>query len=205
MLAVLLNALGLIPAIMNALRFLLNAGPWPLVWHFRLFVSVFEAYLAVQRVKLRHLFSSREVQSKAIEALHEARMPVGVHPFRKVWTYTGWVAIYVSQFCFEQGRITVPPAVVLVANRFYVNPALYASSSTSTAPSTISGPSSTASATRISAAAHGTNRRPTRPHRLPARRAPRFRRGWLAQYPRGGGLVGGSVRGVLGGTDLHHS
>ncbi|KAJ6482349.1 hypothetical protein DFH09DRAFT_409426 [Mycena vulgaris] len=47
--------------------------------------------------------------------------------------------IAVSQLCLKVGRITVPPAVVLAANGFYADPALYSSSApTASAPPTVS-------------------------------------------------------------------
>ncbi|KAJ7469156.1 hypothetical protein FB451DRAFT_1400716 [Mycena latifolia] len=95
------HALRLAPAAAKALAalvFLLNVGSWPLVWHFRVFSSVIEAHVAFRLTWLRHLLSSKEKRAAALEAWHEARMPVGVHPFRKVWTYASWVSVDDSDF-----------------------------------------------------------------------------------------------------------
>ncbi|KAJ7469226.1 hypothetical protein FB451DRAFT_1560189 [Mycena latifolia] len=40
----------------------------------------------------RHVFSSAKKRAVALEVWHEARMAVGVHPFRKVWSYASWVS-----------------------------------------------------------------------------------------------------------------
>ncbi|KAJ6596274.1 hypothetical protein DFH09DRAFT_1357396 [Mycena vulgaris] len=80
------------------LLFALNAGSWSLVWHLRDFSSVIEARDAIQLFKLRHLFASREKRAAALKRLYESCMPIGVHPFRKVWTYRSWVSIDDSDF-----------------------------------------------------------------------------------------------------------
>ncbi|KAJ7631799.1 hypothetical protein B0H17DRAFT_1023848 [Mycena rosella] len=101
MFAAIQHALGVAPTVgkyLVILLFLLNAGSWPLVWHFRVFSSVFRAHLHIRLVKLRHLFSSRENKAAALERMFEAHMPVGVHPFRETWTYTSWVSIDDSDF-----------------------------------------------------------------------------------------------------------
>ncbi|KAJ6596258.1 hypothetical protein DFH09DRAFT_1134507 [Mycena vulgaris] len=101
MLAVLHAAFRLAPTAakyLAILLFVLNAGSWPLVWHLRVFSSVIEARLAIRLVKLRHVFSGREKRAAALERLYESRMPIGVHPFRKVWTYRSWVSIDDSDF-----------------------------------------------------------------------------------------------------------
>ncbi|KAJ7469181.1 hypothetical protein FB451DRAFT_1255982 [Mycena latifolia] len=101
MLALLQHALRLAPTAAKALAallFLLNVGSWPLVWHFRVFSSVIEAHVAFRLTWLRHLLSSKEKRAAALEAWHEARMPIGAHPFRKVWTYASWVSVDDSDF-----------------------------------------------------------------------------------------------------------
>ncbi|KAJ7473163.1 hypothetical protein B0H11DRAFT_2037461 [Mycena galericulata] len=65
---------------------LLNAGAWPLLWHFRLFAPLFEGYFGLSLVKLRHVFSGTERRREALEAWYEGHMQIGEHPFRKVWT-----------------------------------------------------------------------------------------------------------------------
>ncbi|KAJ7469178.1 hypothetical protein FB451DRAFT_1400737 [Mycena latifolia] len=80
------------------LLLLLNAGSSPLVWYLRVFSSVIEVHVAFRLVWLRHRLSSKEERAAALEARHDARMPVGVHPFRKVWTYASWVSFDDSEF-----------------------------------------------------------------------------------------------------------
>ncbi|KAJ7469222.1 hypothetical protein FB451DRAFT_1177206 [Mycena latifolia] len=70
-------------------------GPTPTTT--RVFSSVIEAHLAF-RLVWRHVFSGAKERAAALEAWHEARMPIGVHPFRKVWTYASWVSFEDSDF-----------------------------------------------------------------------------------------------------------
>ncbi|KAJ7079444.1 hypothetical protein B0H15DRAFT_914123 [Mycena belliarum] len=95
------NVLYVVPAALKyfvVLLFLLNAGSWPLIWHLRVFSCIIEEMLARRLVQLRHVFSGRQVRATALEAHFDARMPVGVHPFRRVWTYSDWVRLDDSDF-----------------------------------------------------------------------------------------------------------
>ncbi|KAJ7199980.1 hypothetical protein GGX14DRAFT_699718 [Mycena pura] len=72
---------------------LLNVGSWPLVWHFRVFASVVKARLALRWHRITHVFSSREEKQRALQAFYEAHQPIGLHPFRHVWSFTKFVGI----------------------------------------------------------------------------------------------------------------
>ncbi|KAJ7118157.1 hypothetical protein C8R44DRAFT_625852 [Mycena epipterygia] len=121
MLALVQHVLRLAPTVGKyavLLLFLLNAGSWPLVWHFRVFSAVFEAHFRIRLVKLRHLFASKERPAAALEALYESRMPVGMHPFRSMWPYTSWVSLDDSDFNLHMSNSSYGKA--LDAARFRV-------------------------------------------------------------------------------------
>ncbi|KAJ7469063.1 hypothetical protein FB451DRAFT_1560118 [Mycena latifolia] len=120
MLPVIAPTLHVIPTAamyLAALLFVFNAGSWPLVWHFRLFAPVIEARLAERLVWLRHLLSSRERRAAALEAFHESRMPVGVHPLRAVCTYTSWVSLDDSDFNLHMSNSSYAKALDAVRFR----------------------------------------------------------------------------------------
>ncbi|KAF7324608.1 hypothetical protein MKEN_00502100 [Mycena kentingensis (nom. inval.)] len=83
---------------------LLNIGSWPLVWHLRVFSCVMQARLSFNALKLRHLFSGRATWKLAVQNWHESRMPIGVHPLRKVWTYKWSVGIHDSDFLLHMSN-----------------------------------------------------------------------------------------------------
>ncbi|KAJ7692548.1 hypothetical protein B0H17DRAFT_982075, partial [Mycena rosella] len=91
------RALRLLPSAakyLGILLLLINARSFPLGWHYRVLYPVAEFLVALQLAKLRLLFSfSGRVEKKAaLEAWYEARMPVGFHPLREVWTYKSWAS-----------------------------------------------------------------------------------------------------------------
>ncbi|KAJ7636215.1 hypothetical protein FB45DRAFT_1001409 [Roridomyces roridus] len=81
-----------------ALLFLLNYGGWPLAWHARIMSPLFEGFLAIHLIKLLHIFSPKQSRKAALEAWYESQMPIGEHPFRKVWTRGGSVRLDQSDF-----------------------------------------------------------------------------------------------------------
>ncbi|KAJ7135210.1 hypothetical protein C8R43DRAFT_1021381 [Mycena crocata] len=103
MLAFLQSALRLAPTTGKALAvvlLVLNIGSWPLMWHFRVFSAVVEAHFSMRMLKLRHLLllSSKDKKKRAVQAWYEKRMPIGVHPFRTVWSYGDWVGLDDSDY-----------------------------------------------------------------------------------------------------------
>ncbi|KAJ7469102.1 hypothetical protein FB451DRAFT_1177095 [Mycena latifolia] len=101
MLALAQHALHLAPTAAKAVAvlFLFCARSWPLVWHLRVFSSVISAHVA---------FRLREGAGGALEAWHEARMSVGVHPFRKVWNYASRAKMAVDAARFRLALATFP-------------------------------------------------------------------------------------------------
>ncbi|KAJ7167165.1 hypothetical protein C8R43DRAFT_877555 [Mycena crocata] len=96
--------------------FLLNAGSWPFMWHFKILTPVVEAYFGWQMLKLRHLFSSKHKRAVAREAWFESGMPIGEHPFRRVWKKTSWVSLDQSDFNLHMSNSSY--ATTLDAARF---------------------------------------------------------------------------------------
>ncbi|KAJ7469095.1 hypothetical protein FB451DRAFT_1478925 [Mycena latifolia] len=64
----------------------------------RVFSSVISAHVAFRLVWLWHVFSSAKKRAVALEARHEARMSVGLHPFRKVWNYASGMTVDAARF-----------------------------------------------------------------------------------------------------------
>ncbi|KAJ7351358.1 hypothetical protein DFH08DRAFT_98818, partial [Mycena albidolilacea] len=89
--ALLLRALRLAPTTAKytaLLLLLLNAGSFPLVWHVRVWSSVFELRGAHLWHRITHFYLPKEQKRLALRDWYEAHLPIGVHPFRAEWTYT---------------------------------------------------------------------------------------------------------------------
>ncbi|KAK7001719.1 peptidase A1 domain-containing protein [Favolaschia claudopus] len=76
----------------------LNAGSFPLAWHFQVFSSVFELRLALQWHKITHFYLSKSQKKEALRDWFEAHLPIGVHPFRAQWAYRKRVGFDDSDF-----------------------------------------------------------------------------------------------------------
>ncbi|KAJ6556211.1 hypothetical protein B0H19DRAFT_994471 [Mycena capillaripes] len=69
------------------LLLVLNAGSFPLVWHLRVWSRVFELRFALLWHRATHFYLGKQAKKLALREWYESRMPVGVHPFRAVWTH----------------------------------------------------------------------------------------------------------------------
>ncbi|KAJ7072049.1 hypothetical protein C8F01DRAFT_973629 [Mycena amicta] len=105
------NAFRLAPALaLTTAKYLglallaMNIGSLPLVWHVRVFMVVFEARLSQGWHILTHVFSSREVKKRAWHRWFEARQPIGLHPFRKVFAYSKFVSFDDADFYLHQSN-----------------------------------------------------------------------------------------------------
>ncbi|KAF7313938.1 hypothetical protein HMN09_00552100 [Mycena chlorophos] len=76
------------------LLFIVNAGAWPFVWHFRVFHFVLPDNLSYLALYIRHLFTRRKKWALALQDWNERRMAIGINPFRQVWTYKWRVDIH---------------------------------------------------------------------------------------------------------------
>ncbi|KAJ6596285.1 hypothetical protein DFH09DRAFT_973431 [Mycena vulgaris] len=121
MLAVVQQVLRLVPAAgkyLAILVVLINAGSWPLVWHIRVMAVAFKFQLRERLMRLRYLFAGKARRAAALEAWYESQMPVGVHPFRQLWTYSSWASPDHCDFMFHLSNSSY--AMALDAARFRV-------------------------------------------------------------------------------------
>ncbi|KAJ6482553.1 hypothetical protein C8R45DRAFT_1001853 [Mycena sanguinolenta] len=98
MLAILLIAAPTIAKYVAILLLLLNAGSFPLVWHIRFLSTILEPRLALQWHRLTHIYLGKQRKQEALRDWYEAHQPVGVHPFRAVWTCKRWVGFDDADF-----------------------------------------------------------------------------------------------------------
>ncbi|KAJ7247063.1 hypothetical protein C8J57DRAFT_1190237 [Mycena rebaudengoi] len=97
------SLLHLVPTTGKYLAFLLlllNAGSLPGAWHLNLRVIFRVISLVLDRrlLQLRSLFWSEADKQKALAAWHEARLPIGEHPFRRSSSYKSWVGFDDADF-----------------------------------------------------------------------------------------------------------
>ncbi|KAJ7849183.1 hypothetical protein B0H13DRAFT_68084 [Mycena leptocephala] len=76
----------------------LNANSFPLVWHVRVWSAAFELRGALLWHRLTHFYLGKEAKKAALRGWYEAHLPIGVHPFRTVWTYERFVGFDDSDF-----------------------------------------------------------------------------------------------------------
>ncbi|KAJ7469237.1 hypothetical protein FB451DRAFT_1136520 [Mycena latifolia] len=124
MLTVITQILRLAPTagkLLAVLLLLLNAGSWPLVWHVRVLSCLAEWLVARSGVILRHAFSGRVKRAAALEKWYESRMPVGVHPFRAVWTYKNRATPDDCDFLLHLSNSSYPKALDRARMRMALN------------------------------------------------------------------------------------
>ncbi|KAJ7871915.1 hypothetical protein B0H13DRAFT_1634086 [Mycena leptocephala] len=80
------------------LLLVLNANSFPLVWHVRVWSAAFELRGALLWHRLTHFYLGKEAKKAALRGWYEAHLPIGVHPFRTVWTYERFVGFDDSDF-----------------------------------------------------------------------------------------------------------
>ncbi|KAJ7816394.1 hypothetical protein B0H13DRAFT_432502 [Mycena leptocephala] len=80
------------------LLLVLNANSFPLVWQVRVWSAAFELRGALLWHRLTHLYLGKEAKKAALRGWYEAHLPIGVHPFRTVWTYERFVGFDDSDF-----------------------------------------------------------------------------------------------------------
>ncbi|KAJ7662711.1 hypothetical protein DFH06DRAFT_987340 [Mycena polygramma] len=94
MLAVAQQALHLAPTAAKyfvILLLVLNAGSFPLVWHFRVWSRVFELRSALLWHHVTHFYLGKDQKKLALQVWYESYLPIGVHPFRAMWKYQRFV------------------------------------------------------------------------------------------------------------------
>ncbi|KAF7369248.1 Peptidase A1 domain-containing protein [Mycena venus] len=114
MLAIFQHALRVAPTAakyITTLLLLLNAGSFPFVWHIRVLSAVFEQYLALQWHRLSHFYLGKEKKREALIEWYEGRQPIGVHPFRAVWTYRRWVGFDDGDFYLHMSNSSYAKAL----------------------------------------------------------------------------------------------
>ncbi|KAF7333584.1 Peptidase A1 domain-containing protein [Mycena sanguinolenta] len=72
------------------LLLLLNSGSFPLIWHIRLMSALTRLGFSLQWHRLTHFYLGKRRKEEALAVWYEAYQPIGVHPFRAVWTYRRW-------------------------------------------------------------------------------------------------------------------
>jgi hypothetical protein len=62
----------------------------------RVWSAAFELWGALLWHRLTHFYLGKEAKKAALRGWYEAHLPIGVHPFRTVWTYERFVGASLS-------------------------------------------------------------------------------------------------------------
>ncbi|KAF8179334.1 hypothetical protein K438DRAFT_1603951 [Mycena galopus ATCC 62051] len=106
-----LSVLRLVPTVAKyfaILLLMLNAASFPLVWHLRVFSRLFELHVGHLWHRVTHFYLGKEKKKLALRDWHESFLPIGVHPFRAVWTTTRLVGLDDADFNLHMSNSSYP-------------------------------------------------------------------------------------------------
>ncbi|KAF7337170.1 Peptidase A1 domain-containing protein [Mycena venus] len=108
---IILSVLRLVPTMAKyfaILLLMLNAASFPLVWHLRVFSRLFELHVGHLWHRATHFYLGKEKKKLALRDWHESHLPIGVHPFRAVWTNTRLVGLDDADFNLHMSNSSYP-------------------------------------------------------------------------------------------------
>ncbi|KAF7360942.1 Peptidase A1 domain-containing protein [Mycena sanguinolenta] len=106
-----LSVLRLVPTAARyfaILLLVLNAASFPLAWHLRVFSRLFELHVGHLWHRATHFHLGKERKKLALRDWHESFLPIGVHPFRAVWTSTRLVGLDDADFNLHMSNSSYP-------------------------------------------------------------------------------------------------